>query len=289
MVYTHPDVFEFNGPIRASYPPWYDPSYWNDGMSPKFNIGIVFRHFVHTATNILLDFTRPRIWLLGTIFLLCLSDPGATVRGVFRYWYLIVPSVCVFAAYSLTFAEFRYMPAWLLAVWASVLAGLRLRPGVSLHVAKSVAISVSVVMMASMAYGFYGQSKSVRHDDATNQYSIAEGLAELGVRRGDKVGAIGFDNDAHWAYLDGLMVVAEVRTDAVCSFWALPTSNQSDVLRKFAEAGARAIVVNADHHFKSTSRDEVFDFAACSNAGGGWHKIAGTEDFVYFPNNERSY
>jgi hypothetical protein len=24
----HPAVYEFNGPIRSSYPPWYDPSYW---------------------------------------------------------------------------------------------------------------------------------------------------------------------------------------------------------------------------------------------------------------------
>jgi hypothetical protein len=283
MVYAHPQMFEFNGPIRASYPPWYDPSYWNDGMSPKFKIDIVFRHFVRNATSILLDFTGPRIWLVGVILLLLLCDPSATVRCVFRYWYLIVPSVSVFAAYSLTFAEFRYMPAWLLMVWASMLAGLRLRPGLaSPPIAMSVAISVAAVMMASMAYGFYGQSKSVRHDDATKQYSIAEGLTKLGVLRGDKVGAVGFDNDAHWAYLDGLMVVAEIHTDAVCTFWHLSASDKSAVLHRFAQAGARAIIANADHHFRSTSRDVPFDFAACSSPDAGWRRIGDTEDYVYF-------
>lgn len=283
MVYAHPQMFEFNGPIRASYPPWYEPSYWNEGMSPKFSIDLVFRHFVRNATSILLDFTRPRTWLVGVILLLFICEPSATIRGVFQYWYLIVPSVSVFAAYSLTFAEFRYMPAWLLMVWASVLAGLRLRPGLaSLPIAKSIAISVAAVMVASIANGLYGQCKSVRHDDASVHYSIAEGLTRLGVRRGDKVGAIGFDNDAHWAYLDGLMIVAEIGTGSVCDFWNASAVDKSDVLHRFAQAGAMAIITNEAHNFKSTSRDAPFDFAACSHPDPGWHRIGNTEDYVYF-------
>jgi hypothetical protein len=263
MVYAHPQMFEFNGPIRASYPPWYDPSYWNDGMSPKFNVDIVLRHFVRNAASILLDFTRPRIWLVGVIFLLLFCEPSATIRGVFRYWYLIVPSVCVFAAYSLTFTEFRYMPAWLLMVWGSVLAGLRLRTGfASPLVATSIAISVAAVMVASIANGLYGQCKSVR--------------------QGDKVGAIGFDNDAHWAYLDGLMIVAEIGTSGVCEFWNASAVDKSNVLHRFVQAGAVAIVANEAHKFKSTSRDAPFDFAACSHPDPGWVGIPDSEDYVYF-------
>jgi hypothetical protein len=283
MVYAHPQMFEFNGPIRASYPPWYDPAYWNAGMSPKFRIDLVFHHFVRNATSILLDFTRPRIWLVGVILLLFFCEPSATIRGVSQYWHLIVPSVSAFAAYSLTFAEFRYMPAWLLMVWASVLAGLRLRPSLAAPlIAKSIAISVAVVIVASMTNGLFGQCKSVRHDDATVQYSIAEGLTRLGVRHGDKVGAIGFDNDAHWAYLDGLMIVAEIRTGSVCDFWNASAADKNDVLHRFAQAGARAIITNGGHNFKSTSRDAPFDFAACSRPDSGWHTIGDTEDYVYF-------
>jgi hypothetical protein len=283
MLNAHPEMFEFNGPIRASYPPWYDPSYWNEGMSPKFRIDLVFHHFVRNATSILVDFTRPRIWLVGVILLFFFCEPGATVRGVSQYWYLIVPSASVFAAYSLTFAEFRFMPAWLLMVWASVLAGLRLRPSfASPLIAKSIAISVAAVIAVSMAYGLYGQCKSVRHDDATVHYAIAEGLIRLGVHRGDKVGAIGFDNDAHWAYLDDLMIVAEIPTGSVCDFWNASAADKSDVLHKFAQAGATAIITNGDHPFKSTSHDAPFDFAACSHPDSGWRRIADTEDYVYF-------
>lgn len=31
-LYARPAVYEFNGPLRASYPPWFDPSYWNEGL-----------------------------------------------------------------------------------------------------------------------------------------------------------------------------------------------------------------------------------------------------------------
>jgi hypothetical protein len=251
-------------------------------MSPQFNFGIVFRHFVRNVASILLDFTRPRIWLVGILLLLFFCDPSATVRSVFRYWYLIVPSVGIFCAYSLTFAEFRYMPAWLLMIWASALAGLRLRPRfASPRTAKTIAIAVAAVMMTSIACGLYSQSKSGHHADASKHYAIAEGLTKLGLGRGDKVGAIGFDNDAHWAYLDGLMVVAEIHTDGVCPFWNLSDSDRSDVLHRFAQAGARAIIVNADHHFKSTSRDVPFDFAACSRPDL-WRRIGNSEDYVYF-------
>jgi hypothetical protein len=168
-------------------------------------------------------------------------------------------------------------------VWASVLAGLRLRPSfASPLIAKSIAISVAAVIAVSMAYGLYGQCKSARHDDATVHYAIAEGLTGIGVHRGDKVGAIGFDNDAHWAYLDDLMIVAEIPTGSVCDFWNASAADKSDVLHKFAQAGATAIITNGDHHFKSTSRDAPFDFAACSRPAAGWHRIKDTEDYVYF-------
>ena len=141
-------------------------------------------------------------------------------------------------------------------------------------------------MMASVALGFYGQTKSVPFDDASKHYPIAEGLTQLGLHPGDRVGAIGFDNDAHWAYLDRLRIVAEIHTDGVCAFWNLSPAEKSDVLNRFMQAGAKAIIANGDHHFKSASREEPFNFAACSNPGPGWRRIGDTEDYVYFVGTE---
>jgi len=32
---NHPAVYEFNGPLRSSYPPWFDPTYWNVTDCPQ--------------------------------------------------------------------------------------------------------------------------------------------------------------------------------------------------------------------------------------------------------------
>ena len=36
MLRAEPPVFEFGTPIHGTYPPWYDPSYWYEGVSNKF-------------------------------------------------------------------------------------------------------------------------------------------------------------------------------------------------------------------------------------------------------------
>ena len=58
-LYEHPAVYEFNGPIRSSYPPWYDPSYWNEGLSPHFQLGTVARHVVHDTVELGANFLHP--------------------------------------------------------------------------------------------------------------------------------------------------------------------------------------------------------------------------------------
>ena len=36
QVATNPDIFEFAAPIAGTYPPWYDPTYWDEGARVAF-------------------------------------------------------------------------------------------------------------------------------------------------------------------------------------------------------------------------------------------------------------
>ena len=38
MIFENPAVFEFATPIGGTYPPWYDPTYWYEGLTIKFNL-----------------------------------------------------------------------------------------------------------------------------------------------------------------------------------------------------------------------------------------------------------
>src|SRR6266542_1198976 len=37
-IFEHPAVYEFGSPLNATYPPWYDPSYWYEGATPRFEL-----------------------------------------------------------------------------------------------------------------------------------------------------------------------------------------------------------------------------------------------------------
>jgi len=118
--------------------------------------------------------------------------------------------------------------------------------------------------------------------DATPEYVTAEGLLRMGVQPGAKVGAIGFDNDAYWAYLARVDIVAEINTDETCLFWSEPPQIQSQVLEKFRQTGASVVVANTGGGVKTTSRTVPFDLAGCSRPVAPWRNIDGSPNQAYF-------
>lgn len=272
QIHENPAVFEFNGPIKASYPPWYDPSYWNEGLRFHFDAGVVLRHALHNARRILLSFLQPKIWVLAMLMLAALSS-RASFAGIAANWYLIAPPIAAFGAYSLTFAESRYLPAWQLMVWAAFLFGLRLRDKFVQRIVPWLAGVIATVMLLSSANGIRAEFVYGRHDDATSQYHIAEELQQLGVREGDKAAAIGFDNDAHWAYLDRLSIVAEINTNQACEFWAAPPATQEDILNQFRQVGVSLAVAHVKSGMRSTSELNPPDLAACTHPALGWQTL----------------
>jgi len=69
-LFDHPAVYEFNGPLRSSYPPWFDPTYWNDGLSPTFRFGTVARHVLHELFVLGTMLLHPTAWLVGMFLIL---------------------------------------------------------------------------------------------------------------------------------------------------------------------------------------------------------------------------
>lgn len=229
QIHRHPAVFEFNGPIIASYPPWYDPSYWNEGLRFHFVSGAVLGHAAQNAKRILSYFLQPKAWALAMLILGVLSA-RSSVAGIATHWILILPALVAFAMYSLTFAEARYMTAWQMLVWAAFLFGLRIRGESRKRILPWLAGFTAAIMLLASANGIRAMFVYGRHDDATADYRIVEELQQLGLRGGQKVAAIGFDNDAHWAYLARLFVVAEIDLDQTCEFWSATPETQQEVL-----------------------------------------------------------
>jgi hypothetical protein len=96
------------------------------------------------------------------------------------------------------------------------------------------------------------------------------------------VGAIGFDNDAYWAYLAHFDIVAEINTNETCLFWSEPSATQNQILEKFAQAGATVVVANTGAGVKTTSQRDPIDLAGCSHPSAEWRKIPGSPNHAFF-------
>lgn len=281
QLFLHPAVYEFNGPLRASYPPWYDPSYWNEGLSPKFSLGIVVRRFFHDLVVLGSALAHPAAWIAGIFLILLASRSWETFKGIAGYGYLIVIAAVALALYCMTLIQDRFLPPWQFLLWGSVLAGVRLRPRVE-PLTRAVIALVSLAMIAAMVHLVYGEAIQVFPSDATPEYVTAEGLQRMGLQPGEKVGAIGYDNDAYWVYLARFDIVAEINTDETCLFWSESSAIQAEILEKFAQAGAKVVVANTGGGLKTTSRLVPIDLAGCSRPSAGWRKIEGSPNYAFF-------
>ncbi len=279
-LFDHPAVYEFNGPLRASYPPWFDPSYWNEGLSPGFDFQRAVRHMSSEMPKLAAELLHPTAWLAGMIGILAGCDLRKTWKGMAAYRAFLLIGLAACLLYSTTLIQSRFLPPWEAMLWGSFLAGARLRKVSPLS--NWIAALVCAALIGAMIHLTYGSWRSAFSSDAHPEYATAEGLLGMGVAPGSNVGAIGFDNDAYWAYLARFNIIAEINTDETCLFWSEPPARQAQVLEKFREAGASVLVANTGGGVKTTSRSVPLDLAGCARPDMGWSRITGSPDRVFF-------
>ena len=85
-------MFEFDGPVVGTYPPYTDPTYWNEGLKPRFRLKPqveVFRATLTAEANVLLR-KRPELVLCvlilgllgGTLWIAAITMLGCQLGHV---------------------------------------------------------------------------------------------------------------------------------------------------------------------------------------------------------------
>src|SRR5579859_6569398 len=118
-----PPVYEFGAPIDATYPPWYDPSYWYEGLTPRLDLRRQLRTTLlnlRLAVGILLC-APGLIWCVWR----AVSDPTFRRRAgklLAQTWWCWLPSLCLIVYYSLVFIERRYIASATVIIALTALA-----------------------------------------------------------------------------------------------------------------------------------------------------------------------
>lgn len=268
-VFTDPPIYEFAQPIAGSYPPWYDPSYWYQGIRPHFSwkgqLWVLFR-----SANLYLKLIS-RSGALYVVFLALVVHVGKAGKwdwGGRRISLVWLPSGAALAMYSLVLVEQRYVSPFALMLLLWVLTSARFSVDQAEALRKR---TIPVVILALALAMAWPVARDLRDTLAHRPYGpreVAVGLDEMGISPGTRVGSIGTGLGAYWAHLAGVKIIAEIPENDPMSFWAADSARKEEALRKFSELGAQAVVM------KNSSARQSID---------GWQEVGQTHYYLWRP------
>ncbi|HYP25369.1 MAG TPA: hypothetical protein VE262_01510 [Blastocatellia bacterium] len=282
-IHEAPDVYEFAAPIRATYPPWYDPSYWYEGVEPRFDLKGQARLLGSMAFIWWDIFINTQIVLIAMAFFLfyLAGRPRLLLKALARQWLLFAPALSAFAMYSLVNLEPRYVAPFVVLFWAGLFraalsrAGLSRSRGLPARAPASAAVTLAVVLLLPLSASILFKSVQAPSESARAQAEVARALSEMGVDQGDGVGVIGDSFRAYWARLARVRIVAEIASPGPLGeipaadadrFWTASEEVRARVLNIFANAGAEVIVA---------------DGLPLLFPGEGWQRIGQTGYYFY--------
>jgi len=215
-----PAVFEFDGPISATYPPWYDPIYWNEGARVAWRGADFGRAFLREARLYGYLIYHRQVPLLFAVFVFALLVPrGRELLGAFNgLWPAVAFALAPFAMYAFVHAEGRYLAPFFVLLWSlltlGVLSAMRIADA---NVPLAVAAVASGLMLIAALHSacpsqpirsaHEAQQEPISGDDA--QFQIARDLTSLGLKTGDSVAILDGDLPYSWARLAGARITME--------------------------------------------------------------------------------
>ena len=284
MLLTAPAIYEFAGPVGATYPPWYDPSYWYEGVALNFNLrqqlSALWRNLASLYGLLLY---RGFLVVVGfaLFVLLCQTRPWRRVlENISVFLFLLVPSLVAVGFYLLINIEPRYLAPFIPVIVLSLFAAVRL--SVTEEAQRLLAaVSVGLVLMflvsvfpftAKAAYATLQDFVPEQAASRDVEWQVADGLRKLGVQPGERVATIGNTMFAAWPRLARVRVVAELPEAPpgnIEKFWSGEDQIRELALAAFAQTGARVVVADAIPQWalgKATN----------------WQRIGNTDHYVYF-------
>jgi 4-amino-4-deoxy-L-arabinose transferase-like glycosyltransferase len=281
-----PLVYEFGGPAGISYPPWYDPSYWYEGVTPRFNLQqqfVAIRRNLVSLYNSLFHGSFLAAFCLGLVILLYQNGDGRI--HVHEYWFLTVPALIAIAIYLLINIEPRYLAPFVPVLALSLLAAVRSSATAEgrrwLHGINCGLLLIFLVAVFPFAVrATYSSLRELVSGTAASrdvQWQVAEGLRQLGVQPGERVAVIGNTMFESWPRLARVRVVAEIPALPAGNlerFWAADENTQQQALTALARSGARVVVADT---LPPIAMNRLKD-----DKLGCWQRLGQTERYLCF-------
>ncbi len=260
-----PPLYEFATPVGGTYPPSFDPSYWNEGREWTFNLRsqlrVIKKHALMYAELLL----RSQAGLLAGALTLILAGGIATRAAMLDKWPLFAMCFVTMWLYSLVHAETRFVGAYVVLFWLAILFSVRLASRETRRMAEYLVLAVVVTVLLSVADGTVHAVIAGGPYSALDQVMVADDLGKMGLIAGDRVAVLGDGNWSYWARLGKLKIVSIIMSPDTQAFWAQTAEEKEKVYRLMGSTGARAVVSAA---------------VPISDVWNGWKRIGVTDYYV---------
>ena len=242
----NPQVEEFATPVAGTYPPWYDSTYWNEGLRPHFEVRAQLRALRINLGQYFLMLSAQKGIAVGLFVLIFVSDRVREWMSRFlKLWPFWFSSILTLGLYGLVYVETRYLGAAVVILWVVLFATSAIpRWGSAGRIWRACLCAVSISILLTVAAELGRDVSTIMASPQHAEWQAAEELSRLGVRPGDLAALIGHSSEAadYWAHLAKIRIVAQVPSESASSYWDGDRETRRRVQSDFAKAGASVIV-----------------------------------------------
>lgn len=241
-IFDSPPIYEFAEPVGGTFPPFYDPSYWQEGRVPRFRLvaqlSVIGRHLLFYGDLLL----RQENALLAAFLTFLWAAGKRASHDIGRMWPLLLLAAAPFALYMLVHAETRFLGAYVAILWIVLISPLRIDIGTA-AIAKCLLYGVSAALLLTVTDNTARAIREGGPFSGMPQIVLSDRLDASHLRVGDRIANIG-DPGIYAARLSHLKIVAEIMEKDSAAFWKLPSDKKENIYRIMAQTGARMIVAS---------------------------------------------
>jgi hypothetical protein len=281
----YPEIYEFAAKNMGTYPAWFDPSYWYEGITPHLNWSrqaVVFVRDLALEFQIIMESGAEVVYVLIVLALLA-NCHRLWIDGFRQLWFVWMPGAMALAMFALVHVESRFLGGWLILLFAGAVCACSLPADIGTRRAVQ-CIGAAALITAGLSLILQASREAVGIDHAagrgSHDASIAVSLLNSGLHPGDQVALIGNGTEAYWAHLARLQLIAEIPAGIssrpghpAMDFWESGSEQQQKALAILEKTGAKAVIAGSQQSITASVPSIV---------PPPWKKIDGTGAYVYF-------
>src|SRR5271156_51387 len=251
-----PEIYQFAAKDMGTYPAWFDPTYWYEGVTPHLNWK---RQAKILVANLIVEFqiivdSGAGLVCAAIVLAMLASHHGRWTAGFRQLWFMWIPGAIALLMFALVHVESRFLGGWLILLFAGPVCACSLPEDDSTLRAVS-CLDFAALVIAGAALVSQASQEALTGDHAAGRSPgnalIADFLINNGLRPGTEVAIIGDGSYAYWAHLTRLHVVAEIPANTrwcqvhpALAFWESGPEPQEKSLRILAQTGAEAVIAD---------------------------------------------